>query len=445
MSMLARLACLGRVSSAGIQYVGGASAGSASSSYSVALNALTGGIGSAPAQGDLIIVVSGFGTAGAARRNAGVSSSGYTEILDIFADYIYEATMSVSYKVADGSETSVSVLGVSSNTRGGATAVHVWRGVDPYIPLDVTTTSETGLNTVKPNAPSITPATTGSVIIACGLGAAIASNTTALITPSGMENGVNVVGVGTSSGCKASIASVAWTSGAYDPAAWTGGGTDSVDYAWCAATLALRPNQNITPPTFIASAQTQNATVGAALVINKPAGTQAGDLMVAAVAGGTSDTTTWTGDTGWTEVADLASKPNVRLAYKVAGSSEPASYTFTASSGANTNAGCILTYRNATYDTVGAFVTATTPAPAPGITVAANYSRLIGVFANGAVSVTCTTPPGMTARVTDNDATTPSYLVADEIVSLGATGTRTSDIGTISNGGAGILLAIKPA
>ena len=206
----------------------------------------------------------------------------------------------------------------------------------------------------------------------------------------------------------------------------------------------FKKNSAAAKPTFIASASTQNASAGTTLVVNKPSGTQQGDLMVAVMAGGTNSGITWTGDTGWTEVADLGAKPSLRLAYKIAGSSEPSSYTFTGSNSI-TLSGSILTYRSAAYDTIGTFVTSTTPAPAPSISVSANYSMLIAAFANGATSTTCSTPPNMTARVTDNDATTPSYLVADELVAIGATGTRTSDIGTISNGGAGILMSIKPA
>lgn len=229
--------------SAGIQYVGGTSATNATGiDYSVSLTGLTGGLASSVSAGDVIVVVTGISTTGIARRNVGVSTAGYTELTDLFSDDGYEATMAVAYKVADGTETSLTVLGSGSSNRGAATAVQVWRGVSSSSPIDATTTTATGLNSLVPNAPAITPVTAGAVIIACGLGASASSNTTALTTPSGMSNGISVNGAGTNTSCKTAIASYSnWTSGAYDPAAWTGGGTDSVDYAWCAATVALKP------------------------------------------------------------------------------------------------------------------------------------------------------------------------------------------------------------
>jgi hypothetical protein len=225
-------------------YVGGASATNAAGvDYSITLNSLSGGVGSAPQSGDLIVVVTGISTTGIAQRDVGVTTAGYTQAFtDLFSNDPYEATMVVAYKVSDGTETSVTVLGSGSSNRGAASVAHVWRNVNTTTPMDVTPTTATGLDSLIPNSPAITPTTAGSVILACGLGSSAASNTTALTTPSGMENAININASGSNTSCKTSIASYsAWASGAYNPPAWTGGGTDSVDYAWCAATISLRP------------------------------------------------------------------------------------------------------------------------------------------------------------------------------------------------------------
>lgn len=228
---------------ASITYVGGASATSgAGTDYSITLNSLSGGVSSAPQLGDLIFVVTGIATTNISQRDVGVTTSGYTQAFaDLFSNNTFEATMVVAYKVSDGTETSVTVLGSGSGNRGAASVVHVWRNVNTTTPLDVTPTTSLGVSSSRPNAPAITPVTAGAVILACGLGASSSSNTTPLTTPSGMTNGVNVNGTGTNTSCKTSIASYSgWTSGAYDPAAWTDGSGDASN-AWCAATIALRP------------------------------------------------------------------------------------------------------------------------------------------------------------------------------------------------------------
>ena len=155
---------------------------------------------------------------------------------------------------------------------------------------------------------------------------------------------------------------------------------------------------------------------------------------------------TWTGDTDWTEVADQGSFPSLRIAYKVAGSSEGSNYTFTASgagAGSQRSSGCILTYRYAAYDTIGSFTTGTNPLVLPSISPSESQSILIAAGARGAASITLGTPTSMTARVTDNDATSPSYIVCDQTVAKGPTGTRSMSTG-LTTSVAGIMLAIKP-
>ncbi len=67
------------------------------------------------------------------------------------------------------------------------------------------------------------------------------------------------------------------------------------------------------------------------LTLNKPAGTVAGDLLVAHI--GTANGPAMTAPSGWTQVPGLAGIVNAdqRLVswYRIAGASEPASYTFT--------------------------------------------------------------------------------------------------------------------
>jgi hypothetical protein len=216
---------------------------------------------------------------------------------------------------------------------------------------------------------------------------------------------------------------------------WSGTGT-------LASILFQVTNEPTVAPEFVASASQQNTSDGATLTIGKPAGTVEGDLMVAVMAcsgGGT----TWTGDTDWIEVAEQGADISLRVAYKVAGGSENLSYTFTNSSSIRTLSGTILTYRYAAYDTTGTLTTSTDPLILPSISPSESQSILIAAGARGAASLPLGTPTRMTARVTDNDATSPSCIVCDQTVAKGPTGTRFMTTGSTSNA-AGIMLAIKP-
>lgn len=199
-------------------------------------------------------------------------------------------------------------------------------------------------------------------------------------------------------------------------------------------------NEPTVAPEFVASASTQNGSFATSLTINKPTGTVEGDLMVAVMGG--NNNRTWTGDTGWTEAADLTNAPHCRVAYKIAGASEGASYTF-AASGNGTYGGSILTYRYAVYDTIGAYTTSTNPLILPSISPSQSQSVLIATGFRDSASVTLGTPTGMTARITNADATSPSYIVCDQTVAAGPTGTRSMSTGSTSSV-AGIMLSIKP-
>lgn len=219
-------------------------------------------------------------------------------------------------------------------------------------------------------------------------------------------------------------------------ATWNGSAPDAA-----VSFLLQITNEPTVAPEFVASASTQNTSNSNTLTINKPTGTVEGDLMVAVMADGSSSES-WTGDTGWTEVADQGTtKPSLRLAYKVAGASEGASYTFTHLRSASLS-GCILTYRYAAYDTIGSFTTGTDPLILPGISPSESQSILIAAGARFSPSITLGTPTSMTARAKVEGAE-PSYIVCDQTVAKGPTGTRSMSTGSTNNV-SGIMLALKP-
>jgi len=341
---------------------------------------------------------------------------------------------SESYTNANGvfvaTKTAASESGDYSFTWSGngsnAIAILVYRAANT---INVTGGSNATATTTG-SADSVTPTFKGALVGV--FGASGGGDTVVSATPSGsiqrvlLQNGLPCLGI-------------------YDLLYQEAEATASYSLVWSNATetnsfLLQITNEPDVAPEFVASASTQNVSPQTTLVINKPIGTVEGDLMVAVMA--TDDTVTWTGDTGWTEVADLGTRPCLRVAYMVAGASEGANYTFTATV-VEFLAGSILTYRYAAYDTVGTFATGTNPLVLPSISPAESQCTLIAVGARRGSNTTLGTPTGMTGRVTDNDATSPSYIICDQTVAKGPTGTRSMSTGSTNNV-AGIMLSIKP-
>lgn len=221
-------------------YVGGTSGGGTGASYNVSLTSLSGGIASAPAEGDLVIVNTGFTQT--SDGNPGVTSpSDFTEEADLWQTDTRGANQAVAWKVMGSTpDTSITVTGPNNSAYGGATVVHVWRGVDTTTPMDVTRVTAQSNNASRADPGSITPSTTNAVVIGCGLGTGATSQTTMTMPSNATGNHISYKHDGTTGDCVAGICSYDWSSGAYNMNAWTGGTTSTSD-AWCAVTLALRP------------------------------------------------------------------------------------------------------------------------------------------------------------------------------------------------------------
>jgi hypothetical protein len=156
-----------------LQYVGGKTAsivGSTATVTNVSLTDLTGGLASSPAEGDFVLVA--YATHSTADRSIGVTTSGYAEIAELYANDSRDVNLSVSWKIMGPTpDSAVDISATGATADPGAVAIHVWRGVDAATSLDVTSTTSTGLDSWVPNPPSITPVTSGAVVIAVGAGA----------------------------------------------------------------------------------------------------------------------------------------------------------------------------------------------------------------------------------------------------------------------------------
>lgn len=223
-----------------ITYVGGQTAfilGSTTADTTVTFS-LTGGLASTPATDDLVVVcvaASRFGGAGV----TSLVTTGYTSTTRLTAEDAQDSASQVHYKLMGGTpDTEVVITRSGATDSGQAYTIHVFRGVDLTTPLDVTTTTATGIDTGRPNPAAITPSTAGAWIY-IGTGGAAATGaaftygdfTAVLSTVCDETSNDAVVGSGYFAG---------WTSGAYDPAASTTGST-SLNSSWTATTMAFRP------------------------------------------------------------------------------------------------------------------------------------------------------------------------------------------------------------
>ena len=372
----------------GLRYVGGKTSADTGGALSISLTNLTGGISSAPAENDIVIIV--IGVAHDSFGIGALSVSGYTTIASFsnMSSFSDQFQYYVGYKIMGVTpDTTVSVT--TSSPRGVATAIQVFRGVDVNVPFDVLGTRQGFLDTATAvtniNSPSITPITTDAVVI--GIGVLSSANTDTLLSCSNLTN-VLSVRRRAASGVSTRTASVAmgfakWTSGAFDPNVWVPDAYGNNAGQGEGLTLALRPEIGSSAPTisFVASSTYNSSVPDNTHTINVPSGTANGNLMIAALA--YDDTGTFTPPAGWTEVLDATSNGRViTVCYRVA-SSEPASYTWTASRSKAT-AGGILTYANATYDSVGSVaISSSTRGMAPVLTLSgsATVNGLALIFA----------------------------------------------------------------
>lgn len=221
-------------------YVGGQLSNGAGIATDIVLNyALTGGTDSTPQAGDFVIVAfaASVGTAGA---TLSYRISGYTQQADLYSNDTEDTELQVGTKFMTATpDTSVTITGGSGNAAHAyMIAVHVWRNVDTGTPMDTAATTASGTNSLLVNPAAITPVTAGAQIIVVGAGAhtgGVDTYTAGYLsnfrTNGSDDNDDVIIGIG----------SVAWTSGAYDPAAWTSSQADNVAFSWASATLALRP------------------------------------------------------------------------------------------------------------------------------------------------------------------------------------------------------------
>jgi len=262
-------------------YVGGTSGVGTSSGYTISLNGtLTGGIGTSPQEGDIVVVFSGFAnTASSAPAVSGNSSGAYQAATA--AQHVNDTWdtefRSFYQKMGATPDTTLTITRATNTAYGGATVVQVWRGCDPTNPFIGAATPASGTNGAALNPPAYNPAVTDSIIIAGGAGTMPSAGTAGYTGISGMSNTVTRYGDGTTADISVIMASYEYAGASYDPATATGGTQNSTSSSWAGVTLALRP-VTATPKTTttslsaaIKAAQSATANVSAAIRLSNTA------------------------------------------------------------------------------------------------------------------------------------------------------------------------------
>lgn len=240
MTLAQKLRLCGAVKKGNIEFVGGHTEGFAglTKNKTIPINSLSGGIGTQPQTGDIVIVINGIGQ----YQYTGSANlpTGYMGIRTDTATNTVSTKARISYKImGDTPDTSLVIPGgTGSIYDGGSCSILVFRGVDQITPLDVTPLVNITSNTVKPNPLSITPITSGAVIAVGGVGGQSYGNLT--FTSSDLNNFISSCGVDTNGLATSGIGYVNWSGGAFD-AAQFGCTYDNTAYSSIAYTIALRP------------------------------------------------------------------------------------------------------------------------------------------------------------------------------------------------------------
>ncbi len=150
----------------------------------------------------------------------------------------------------------------------------------------------------------------------------------------------------------------------------------------------------IAPQAFAAIAQRGAAmsgtTTNTSLSVTKPTGVVSGDVLIVNIAQGGNNSTAPT-STGWTLIDGRSLAGGTRrygaVLYKVAGGSEPASYTFTLGSGVDSVAGSIVAFSGVNTSGATPFDVApgTILVSANGNTTAVGATTITTVSANAVV------------------------------------------------------------
>lgn len=187
-------------------------------------------------QNDLVVVICSTSASVA----DDVAASGYTQICSISASDTNDSFLYSGYKFMGATpDATVSIGPFALSANAGSVQVLCFRGVNTTTPLDVTTTTATVTNTAIIDAPSITPVTSGALVLSAIGGA---SQTTIYYKDQdGSWSGTCTLDSSSTYYTALFVGLKKWVSGTFNPSTPTINTTDSISYSATACTFALRP------------------------------------------------------------------------------------------------------------------------------------------------------------------------------------------------------------
>jgi len=421
--------------SSSTKYVGGKTVTitpSTATNTTISLTDLTGGLSAQPESEDIVFVsfAIGSGSGGAPE----IISTGYTTVADLQSIDSDETYLFCGYKLMGATpDTSVIVGPTGATARGGCVVIQVYRYVDQIFPLQGAANTATFLNTVKPTPPTITPWDSYSIAVIVGAGAHNRGNVA--YTTTGLTNFISTGSTDQSADASIGAGFRVIQSGSYSPNQFGFSQADSSTYSSAAFSVALKKQPDTVIPSVIS--YRSGVTGGNSLVLTAPTGVQVDDLLLLFIGEATGGTPpVFTPPSGFSLAGSLTGGNDVRsyIYKKIATSSEPASYTTTATGTVGNFSEILAVFRNAnTINTVGTprFVTDRSPY-APGITPTRG-GMLLSYFINEGGKTVVTPPTGVTLLGTAGSTpgtaiyyttAAPYFLTAQQdILWSGASGT----------------------
>ena len=382
-----------------IQYVGGKTVSitpSSASNTTISLTDLTGSPSTALQAGDIVIVSYALGVS-SSWLNPNVTSNTYTVLATLQVSDSETTNLYVGYKLMGATpDTSVTVTPTTATSRSGVVAIQAYRYVDEIFPLQGAANTATFLNTVRPTPPTITPWDSDSVAVIVGAGAHTRGNVA--YTTTGLTSFITTGSTDTTTDASIGAGFRVIPSGSYSPNQFGFPQADSTTYSSAGVSIALKPKPDTVIPTFIS--YRSGVTGGNSLTLTAPTDIQTDDLLLLFIVDNTATPPVFTAPSGFSLSASITNSSYDIQSYiykKTATSSEPASYTITATGSVGEFSAMLCVFRNAnTINTVGAGSFQATRIPTATTITPTRGGMLLSLFANEGSKTVVTPPPGVT-------------------------------------------------
>jgi len=205
------------------------------STFTIPLTTLTGGIASAPRTGDLVVAFIGQASGG---NDDVPMPSEWDELARVQGVSGNSSDLYVIYKTMGATpDTGFDIVGGLASVQSGlSVAIFVYEGASTAAPVF---TTANGDDTVLCDPPAITPTVAGSIVLSGGVGAhtegieTFSSSAFDDFLTVGVDEGFRDATIG--------VGRFAWTSGAFNPAEFTFSASDFRRFSWAALSLVIIP------------------------------------------------------------------------------------------------------------------------------------------------------------------------------------------------------------